>query len=301
MDTVVETRVFDRDEDKAKFALERAYQEMSRLEGLLDRHSSTSEVFKVNQSAGEKAVTVSAVTLEVVSKALKIGELTNGSFDITIAPLLNLWGFGSGEEKIPTRQELSNAAAWVDYNQVDVDRGAGTVFLPWDDMELDLGGIAKGFIVDKAAELLVREGINSAYIDAGGDIRVIGSRPDESAWRIGIRHPRNRRKVIAIVEIQNSAIVTSGDYERFFLVDDVRYHHILNPGTGMPARGLISATVLAPDAFSADALSTAVFVLGLEDGMALIESLPDVEAILITEEEDIKLSSGMEGKVEIIP
>jgi len=293
MDTIVESLIYTKDSKLGDEALTYAYREISRLEKFLDRHISGSDVTKINQAAGREQVLVSVDAMEVIIRSLEVGELSGGAFDITIAPLIKLWGFGTGDTQIPGEAELSEALDLVDYRQVQVDREAGTVFLQHAGVELDLGGIAKGFIIDKAVEVLRDKGITSAYFDAGGDIRVLGDKPDGTPWRIGIRHPRDRRDIAAIVEIRDSAIVTSGDYERYFQVNDERYHHIIDPQTGMPARGLISVTVVAADAFTADAYSTAVFVLGLEQGIALVESLPGVEAILITEDEQVHITSGL--------
>lgn len=301
MDTIVQIVVFDKNVRRGEEAVKEAYLEMARLESLLDRHNAASEVSQVNQAAGQKAVKVSGETMEVISRAISVGELSEGAFDITVAPLLHLWGFTTGDPRVPNEEELALALSRVDYRLIELDRAKNTVFLQENGAELDLGGIAKGFIIDKAADILFARGVASAYLDAGGDIRVIGSKPDGSAWRIGVRHPRERRQLIAVLELRDSSVVTSGDYERFFLEDGIRYHHILNPQTGLPARDLISVTVVAADAFTADALSTAVFVLGRERGMALIESLPGVEALLVTKEEEILLSGGLEGKVTLNP
>lgn len=299
MSTVVEGTIYIDDNKFGQAALSAAYNEVGRLELMLDRHRPASEVSKINDAAGVQPVAVSATTFEVVERALEIGRLTDGSFDITVAPLLELWGFGTGDARVPTEEELTTALQFIDYTRVRLEREQLQVFLEDDKAKIDLGGIAKGFIVDRAVEILIAAGVTSASFDAGGDIRVIGQKPDGTPWRIGVRHPRERRKLIARVELRDQAIVTSGDYERFFVSDGNRYHHILNPDTGFPAQGLISVTVVASDAFTADALSTAIFVLGLERGMALVELLPNVEAILITEDVQVHVSGGLQGKVEI--
>jgi thiamine biosynthesis lipoprotein len=299
MDTIVNSVIYTRNRRQGVNALSSAFGEMYRLEIILDRHHTDSEVFVLNRDAGTRPIVVSAEALDVIKKSLQVGEQTGGAFDITIAPLINLWRFGSADVYVPSENELAQTVKLVDFRRVQVNNNDGTVFLDGGGTELDLGGIAKGYIVDMAIEALLEQGITSAYLDAGGDIRVIGEKPDGSAWRIGVRHPRDRRGIIAIVELRDKAIVTSGDYERFFVVDDVRYHHIIDPKTGEPSRGIISVTVIAPDAFTADAYSTALFVLGLEKGMEIIESLPELEAIMITEDEQVHITSGLAGKVEI--
>ena len=300
MSTVVEGIIYADNNKFGEASLAAAYNEAGKLELILDRHRPTSDVSKINEAAGKQPVAVSAATFAVVERALEIGRLTNGSFDITVAPLLELWGFGTGDTRVPTDEELAAALQVIDYTRVRLERENQQVFLEDANAKIDLGGIAKGFIVDQAVEVLLKEGVASAYFDAGGDIRVIGGKPDGTPWRIGVRHPRERRQLIARVELRDQAIVTSGDYERFFVSDGIRYHHILDPATGFPAQGLISVTVVAKDAFTADSLSTAIFVLGLERGMALIESLPNVEAILITEDVQVHVSGGLQGKVDLL-
>ena len=302
MDTVVKAEIYSQDAQAAGEALSAAFGEASRLELVLDKHRTQSEVSQINVFAGERPVAVSQETFDVVRLGLAFGELTGGAFDITIAPLIELWGFGTADVGVPDSEKLKQTLALVDYNRVQINSEENEVFLPEPEMRLDLGGIAKGYIVDRAVEQLLALGVTSGSLNAGGDIRLIGEKPDGSAWRIGITHPRpqQRRDIIAVVELRNQAIVTSGDYERYFLVDGERFHHILDPATGMPTRGLISVTVIAPDAVTADALSTAIFVLGLERGMKLIESLPEVEAIVVTEDEELHISTGLQGKVEIL-
>jgi thiamine biosynthesis lipoprotein len=299
MDTIVNSVAFSRDRSAGEKALGLVYLEMARLEVLLDRYRDSSDVSKINRSAGEAPVSVTGETLDVIIRALQVGTQTGGAFDITVAPVLSLWGFGTAEENVPAAEELAKALRLVDFRGVRLDEAAGTVFLETRGSQIDLGGIAKGYIVDRAAEFLLEQGITSAYLDAGGDIRVIGEKPDGSPWRIGVRHPRERREIIAIVELRDQAIVTSGDYERFFIADGTRYHHIIDPATGYPAQGLVSVTVVAPDALTADALSTAGFVLGLERAMALFESMADVEAIIVSEEGEVHITSGLQGQVEV--
>lgn len=301
MDTLVQSTVFAREAIQGQNALQAAYQEMIRLEGLLDRHHPDSEVTQINRAAGREPAPVSPETLLIIEQAQEFAVLTGGAFDITVGPLLRLWRFADGGGQVPPEESLRAAAALVDFRQIEVDRPAGSVFLRKNGAEIDLGGIAKGFVADRAVEVLRRSGVTSASVDAGGDIRLIGAKPDGSPWRIGVRHPRERRGIIAVLELRDSAVVTSGDYERYFLFEGTRYHHLLDPATGRPAGGLVSVTVVAPEAMTADALSTAVFVLGRERGLELVESLPGIEALLVTAELEVVYSSGLAGKVTVSP
>jgi thiamine biosynthesis lipoprotein len=298
MDTVVMVQIFTDDQREAQRAADKMFTVMADLEKKFNRHLEGSEVAAINSRAGQVPVDVSAATFALIERALNYSQLTSSAFDITVAPLLDLWGFADEEQHIPAAEELEQALAFVDCTEVVLDRQAQTVFLPRPGMALDLGGIAKGYIVDQGAEVLQEAGIKSALIDAGGDIRVIGFKADQTPWRIGIKHPRQNSRLAAVLPLVDSSVATSGDYERFFEGDGVRYHHLLNPQTGRPARGLSSVTIVASEAADADALSTAIFILGAEEGRDLLESLEGVEGILITDTEEIYISSGLKGQVE---
>ena len=299
MSTVVEAVVYVDDEEAGQQALTSAYQKAAELEAIMDRQQTESDVARINAAAGQHRVQVSAETFEVIRRGLEFGVLTDGAFDITVAPLLDLWGFGTGDTEVPTEADLAATLQWVDYQKVHISEERLEVFLEDAEMRLDLGGIAKGYIVDQALDVLRQEGMISGSFDAGGDIRVLGEKPDGSPWRIGIRDPRDRANLAAIVELRDQSVVTSGDYERFFIVDGERYHHILDPKTGMPTRGLTSVTIIGDDAITTDTLSTAIFVMGLERGMDLIESLPGTETLIITADGQVHVSSGLSGQVEI--
>ncbi|MCW3491357.1 FAD:protein FMN transferase [Dethiobacter alkaliphilus] len=300
MSTVVEALVYTEDEALGQDALSAAYRRAAELEAIMDRHQSDSDVAKINAAAGQNPVAVSEETFEVIRQGVEFGQMTGGAFDITVAPVMDLWGFGSGENRVPDEEELERALELVDYRKIHLDEERLEVFLEKEGMELDLGGIAKGYIVDQALLTMQEMGIESASFDAGGDIRVLGIKPDGTPWRIGIRDPRDRTNLAAIVELDDQSVVTSGDYERFFMEDGQRYHHILDPDTGFPTRGLTSVTVLGKDAITTDTLSTGLFVMGLESGMELIESLADTEAIFITDDGQVHTSSGLDDQVEIL-
>lgn len=274
------------------------FAEMERLEKLFSRTIEGSEVNRINLAAGEKPVMVDEEVLYVLERALYYACLSEGYFDPTIGPLIDAWGFLGQEFRLPGQAEIESALALVDYSLVQVNPDSSTVFLPVTGMSIELGGIAKGYIVDKAMEILKDAGVKHAFINAGGDIGLIGSKPDGDPWRIGVRHPRED-EIIAVFPLSGRAVVTSGDYQRFFTEDGVNYHHLLDPNTGYPARQLISVTIIAETVLEADALSTAIFILGPEKGMPLLESLPGIEGLLITPELDILLSSGLEDLVEL--
>ncbi|NMA61724.1 MAG: FAD:protein FMN transferase, partial [Firmicutes bacterium] len=267
-----------------------AFTIMEDLEQTLSRFVENSEVAKINQQAGEW-VKVSPTTLQLIELGIKIGEVSHGAFDITIGAVLDLWGFGSGLYHVPTEEELAEALATVDYTQVEVNHNTSEVRIPQGTI-LDLGGIAKGFVVDSGISLLRKGKVQRSIINAGGDISVIGRRPDGQPWRVGVQDPDLPSDIRWILPLDNNSVVTSGDYQRFFTKDGQRYHHILDPKTGYPARGLRSVTIVGENGATSDALSTAVFVLGWEKGRALVESLDNVEAILVSDT-DVWISPGL--------
>jgi len=271
-------------------AITAAFREIARVERLTAK-AGEGELARLNRAAHSGPVEVSEELFNLLEEALRYRELTLGKFDISLGKLIDLWGFGSEEEAphVPAEEEIAPLLAG---REVILDKDKRTVRLG-PNAELDLGGIAKGYAVDRAIEVLKEHGVSSALVDAGGDIRVLG-RKRGRPFRIGVQHPRKEAEVLGIVELAGGrAIATSGDYERYFTEDGVRYHHILDPATGRPARGSISATIIAPTALEADALATGVFVLGPEAGLALIERLPEVEGIIVDPEGRIYRSSGL--------
>ncbi len=232
----------------------------------------------------------------LIQRGVRIGELTGGAFDITYAGAGQLWDFKADPPKLPSDAELEAALTRVGYARLTLDEAALTVELPAG-MRIGLGGIAKGYGVDRAMALFMKRGIRNAIVNAGGDLKALGRKFDKS-WEIAIRHPRDRERVLAMLPVSNVCVVTSGDYERFFELEGVRYHHILDPRTGRPSTGCMSATVTAPDAAFADALATALCVLGPEKGLELIESLDRVEALIVGLDGAVQLSTGLAGSAQ---
>jgi len=270
-------------------------EEFQRLDTRFNRFKPASEISRINASAGEWVATDDEI-LSVLASAREYTQITGGAFDITVGPLVDLWGFGTENPEVPSPAEIRDVLGLIDGSKMIIDRPNKRVKLT-PGMSLDPGGILKGYAVDRAATRLREEGIRTALIDAGGNIYVLG-RKERGPWRIGIQHPRSPDNVIAVVSVdENKALATSGDYQRFFEADGHRYHHILDPRTGRPSRHLVSATVIADSAMEADALSTGVFVLGPDKGMDLVERLPGVEAVLVDREMNVVISSGLRGVV----
>lgn len=259
------------------------------------------ELMAVNDAAGQMPVGVSEDTFYVVEQAVDYSRLTGGAFDVSVQPLVSLWGIGTEWAAVPPEEEIEAAVAAIDYREVELDPAGTEVFLTGADMGIDVGGIAKGYAADEAARILREAGVESALLDFGGNIQTVGTKPDGSPWRIGIQVPdATRGQYIGVAEVVDLAVVTSGTYERYFVQDGVRYHHILDTTTGYPVRnGLDSVTIITPESIRADALSTAVFAMGLEDGLAFVESLPDVEAFFVTTDREVTMTSGMDEYFEL--
>ena len=262
---------------------------------------SMTELMAVNDAAGEMPIGVSEDTFRVVAQAVDYSRLTGGAFDVSVQPLVSLWGIGTEWAAIPPEEEIRAAVAAVDYRAVRLDPPSQEIFLPEPDMGIDVGGIAKGYAADEAARILREEGVESALLDFGGNIQTVGTKPDGSAWRIGIQVPdATRGQYVGIADVVDLSVVTSGTYERYFVEDGVRYHHILDTTTGHPVRnGLASVTIITGESIRADALSTAVFAMGLEDGLAFVEGLAEVEAFFVTTEREVTMSSGVDEYFEL--
>ncbi len=283
MDTLVEIIVTDHNKDRAKRAIREAFSEMERIEAFTDPLKG-SEITKINNHASDGPVVVSREFFEIIAKAIKFSRLTHGAFDITVAPVSRLWGFLGDETdfSIPESGALSKALSLVNYRDIVLDGKKTTVWFKRRGMKISLGGIAKGYAVGRAIAVLQREGIRNAIVNAGGDIEVIGDKYG-NPWGIGVKHPREPGEIITAFKFKGEKCVfTSGDYEKYFMVNNKRYHHIIDPSTGFPAdSSCISVTIVCDDPVDADALATGTFVLGPKKGLDLINSLPGVEAIMV--------------------
>jgi thiamine biosynthesis lipoprotein len=291
--TVCSIRLLD---GGSKAALDAAFARLREIEAEMSANADGTVVAAINAGAGRSPVAAPADVRYVTGKALQYAAMSGGAFDPTIGPIVKLWNIGLDGERIPSHEEIRAALPLVDYRSVRVDEAAGTVYLPRAGMLLDLGAIAKGYAADEVARVLREKRVKAAVIDLGGNVMVTGKKPDGSSWRVGIQNPFDDRGAhIGIASLQGgSTVVTSGVYERYFIGEDgQRYHHILDPATGYPVRnGLVSVTVVSSSSVDADGLSTTLFSLGLQRGMALAESLDHVEAVFIDEGRRVYMSSG---------
>lgn len=296
LDTVVQLSVYH-EEDIAQPAIEAAIEYISSMESLLNVHDQTSEASEINHSAGDQPVELSQATIEVLEAAIYYGELTERYFDITIGPLVQLWGIGSEDARLPDEEEIQAAVDLIDLSKLQLDLDQGTAYLEQEGMAIDLGGIAKGYIADGVKSVFESYGVSTAIINLGGNVVVMGSSPtNEEGWNIGVQNPFEvRGDIVGTYRIKDGSIVTSGIYERYLEVDGEKYHHILNPHTGYPVDNeLVAVTIFSRTSLEGDGLSTGVFALGLKDGMALVDSLEGVEAIFISKNHDVVPSAGVE-------
>lgn len=284
--TVVEIQVRDKDEQKVENAITKAFAEIKRIDDLFTTYNEESPVWKINYSAD----TVLKIDDEIYNLLLlcdSVTKISDSCFDVSLDNLTKAWGFYTENPKLPSKAAIDSALNISGWNNVKLI-GNDTI-VKKKNVGLNFGAIAKGYAVDRAIEILKTMGIESALVNAGGEIKVIGK-----DWKVGIQHPRDERDIIAVVKLDNNSVATSGDYEQFFEVDGIRYHHILNPKNGFPAKGLQSVTIINQSNTFADALATAVFVMGKDEGIKLIESLDDTEGMIVDRNGKIFYSSGFE-------
>ncbi len=264
----------------AQMAADKAFHEIQVVDSLMSIFRLTSDFSRINLAAGVDTIRVSPITHDLLRNSEQFSKLTGSAFDISVGPLMRLWKLRGGGY-LPKQAEIDSTLSLVGLDQVYLDPLRRRVYLP-KGMFLDSGGIAKGYAVDLARKAVQDAGVSRGMIDLGGNLALIGPGPSPAGyWRIGLRNPVERNSTACTLELRDVAIATSGQYEQYFVRDGKRYGHLLNPRTGMPADSVLSVTIITPDALGADALSTGVFVLGPRRGMALVEELPDVEAIMI--------------------
>jgi len=265
-------------------AINEAFKEMERIEKVFSKFDEKSEISKINSLAGIKEINISPEVMKVIEDSLYYSRISEGSFDITVASLMKIWGFGYKNNTIPDRSMIQEALKHVGRENILIDAEKPSIRFLDKDTKIDLGGIAKGYAVDRAKEVLISKGINNAIINLGGNIFGLGMPPGKKGWRIGIQGPRHKNKIIWIVNLRNRAVSTSGDYERFFIVNGKRYSHIISPVTGEPVQGVMSVTVVADSTEASDALSTAIFVMGEKKAIELIKSIKGIEVLIVKED-----------------
>ncbi|HHX18004.1 MAG TPA: FAD:protein FMN transferase [Clostridium sp.] len=302
LNTVIDITVYG--DKEAEKVLQKAINRIYEIENRMSATISKSDVSLINQNAGKRPVKVHDDTFFVIQKALEYGELTNGAFDISIYPLVKLWDIKSQNKNIPSKEEINAVLDLVDYKKIKLNFDEKTVFLEKEGMSIDLGGIAKGYAVDEVRGILVEGGTKHGLIYMGGDIAVIGNKPEGGLWRIGIEDPRYKNegsRFFAVTESADLSVVTSGDYQRYVEIDGKRYHHIFNPYTGYPAEtNVMSTTVIGKSSIDADALATAIFVLGVDEGFEIMEKIHEFDGIIVTKDKYVYITKRLKDKVDIV-
>lgn len=302
MGTEISVTAWTADDSRAEAAFAAVFGEFDRLDAMMSVWKEGSDVLRLNVAAGDHPVPLSAETLEVLRIAREVSVMTGGRFDVTFGALSGLWKFDhqDKDDSIPDRREVLKRLPLINYKDLELDDRAGTAFLRRKGMRVNLGGIGKGYAVDRSVEIMHRSGLQDFVIQAGGDMFVSGRRGDRP-WRLGIRDPRGPAdRSFATLDLTDGTFSTSGDYERFFFKDGRRYHHILDLSLGEPARGCRSVTLVTGRAVIADALAKGVFILGPDAGMALIERTPGVQGVIVSAKNEVLVSSGLRGKLTLL-
>lgn len=292
MGTIITEKVYGKNALKSS---DEVMKRIGQLESMMTINTAGSEIDKLDSMAGKEAVKLSQESIYLLETSKKYSELSGGAFDITVGPLVKAWGIYTDAPRVPEKAEIEALLKLVGYTGISIDKNNMTAKLEKSGQVVDLGAIAKGYAGDEAIKIFKDNGVKSAYINLGGNVVVLGTKPDGKPWKVGVQNPRAENgSYIGILQLADKAVVTSGDYERFFEKDSVRYHHILDPKTGYPsASDLISTTIIADSSTDADALSTATFVLGLDKGMEIIRSLKGVEAVFITKDKKVYATDGL--------
>lgn len=295
MGTRIHAEVWAEDAERGRQAVADVMAEMERINQLMSPYIESSELARINARAAEQAVPTSRELMNLLARSEQLAKRTDGAFDITYASIGHRYDYRAGER--PSADEIDAALPAINYRNVLLDWETMSVRFTRPGVSIDLGGIAKGHAVDRAISILRARGFEHASVSAGGDSRILGDRRGKP-WVVGVRDPDNEDEMKAVLPLSDVAVSTSGDYERYFDDNGVRYHHILDPGTGDSARGVRSVTILGPDATTTDGLSTSVFVLGLEKGLSLINALPGVDAIIVDAAGKLRYSEGLERPLE---
>ncbi|MAW95919.1 MAG: thiamine biosynthesis protein ApbE [Leeuwenhoekiella sp.] len=271
-----------------------AIAEITRIEKLISSWDANSQTAAINNAAGKNPVKVDPELFQLIKHAIGISKLTDGAFDISYASMDKIWKFDGSMTQMPDEEAIKASVARVGYQNIVLDEAKNTVFLKNEGMKIGFGAIGKGYAADRAKALLIEKGVSAGIINASGDMNTWGFQPNGNPWKVAITNPLDKNKVFALLPVVNSAVVTSGNYEKYVTFEGTRYTHIIDPRSGYPATGIISATVFAPKAELADALATSVFVMGIDVGLNRINQLPNIECIIIDETGKIYKSDHIE-------
>jgi len=289
-----EITVIAKDTIEGNYFADLAVAEVKRIENQISDWIPTTQISEINKNAGKKAIKVDDEVFELVQRAIKISKLTNGAFDISYASMDKIWKFDGSMKEMPSPEAIKKSVEKIGYQNIILDDKEKTIFLKLEGMKLGLGGIGQGYIADKVKSLLQSKGCSSGIVNVSGDINTWGKQLDGKPWTIGIINPMNKNKVFATFPIEDSAVETSGSYEKFVMFNGIRYSHIIDPRTGYPATGIVSVSVFAKQTEVADALATGIFVLGIEVGLDLVNQLKGIQCIIVDDKGKIHTSKGID-------
>lgn len=298
MGTIMQLKAYGK---KSQKAIEEAVKRIDEIENKMSAFKSESEVSKINNNAGLKTEKVSEDTFYVIKKAKRYCSLSEGAFDVTIRPIVDLWKIGSEKARLPEKREIADKLKLVNYKDILINEEESSAALKNKNQKIDLGGIAKGYAADQVKKVFLQNDINSAIINLGGNIFVLGSKEDGKAWTVGIQDPlKYRGEFVGIVSAVNKSVVTSGNYERYFEVEGKRYHHILDPRTGYPSESdIISVSVISNMSIDGDGLSTGLYIMGCKKAFSLVEALEGVDAVFITSDKKVYVTSGIKDNFKL--
>jgi thiamine biosynthesis lipoprotein len=291
MGTLVRVELWHDDAGAARAAMAAVMDEMHRIDAAMSPYKPESELSRINREAAQKPVAISREMFDLIERSIEFSKLSNGAFDITFSSVGYLYDYRKHIK--PSDEEIARALPGINYRHLELDRNHRTIRFARPGVRIDLGGIAKGYAVDNGIAILRKRGVTNALVSAGGDSRLLGDRRGRP-WNVGVRDPRRRGELAAMLPLENVAISTSGDYERYFEEDGVRYHHIINPRTGKSASGVHSVTVIGPDGITTEGLTKSVFIMGPKAGLELTESQKGVEAVVIDAEGRLHVSKGLQ-------
>lgn len=296
--TIIQIEAYGKNAEKA---IDEAAEKLQHIDDEMSVFKESSDVSNINRNAGIQFQQVDEETYYVIKKAAEYGEISNGAFDVTIRPLVKLWGIGSDNARIPDKKDINVTKRLIDYKDILFDEKNCSIKLSRINQELDLGGIAKGFAADNIKSILRKNGIKKGIIDLGGNIYALGGKRFGKGWDIGIQDPfETRGKYLGFINVSNKSIVTSGNYERYSLINGQYFQHIIDPKTGYPSdSNIVSATIISDLSIDGDGLSTGVYIIGIDKALKLIESIKNVEAIFITKSKEIYMTSGLKSKFKL--
>lgn len=275
-------------------AIASAIKEIKRIESLISSWNAKSETSKINANAGTQAIKISEELFQLIERSIKVSKLTNGAFDISFNSLDPIWIFDGREMKAPDSSLISASVKKINYKNIMLNRENLTVYLHEKGMKIGFGAIGKGYAANRAKKVMLDHGIENGLINAGGDLIAWGKQENGQPWKIGIADPSKEKEYIAWLSVKDMSVVTSGNYEKFVIIDGKKYGHIIDPKTGWPVEGIKSVTLVSPDAELSDALATSVFVLGIKKGLDLVNQLKNVECLIIDDQNKIRTSNNLD-------